>query len=147
MFVRPIAEEAGIAYILAMDYRKSDLPTLIDPAREEEYSERVEEGFWLKMRQFASRIPFAREALAAWYCVRDPATPAHVRLVLLAALAYFVVPTDAVPDFLGVLGLGDDAAVFWAAWRMVGSHVTDRHLELASQVFEPEHEPAMPERR
>jgi uncharacterized membrane protein YkvA (DUF1232 family) len=40
-------------------------------------------------------------------------------------------PFDAVPDFIAFLGYGDDAAVFWAAWRTVQPHVTDDHRDRA----------------
>ena len=59
----------------------------------------VRRGFWTKMRRVATRTGFAREAVAAYYCVRDPATPIPVKVVLLSALAYFVLPTDAIPDW------------------------------------------------
>src|SRR5690606_8335716 len=60
----------------------------------------VDEGFWKKMVRVAGKIPFAEEAAAAWYCARDPETPMRVRATLLAALAYFVMPVDFIPDIV-----------------------------------------------
>jgi uncharacterized membrane protein YkvA (DUF1232 family) len=36
-------------------------------------------------------------------------------------------PFDMLPDLIAMLGYTDDAAVFWAAWRSVSSHITDAH--------------------
>ena len=38
----------------------------------------------------------------------DYQTPAQVRLTMLAALTYFVLPADLIPDFLRVARLSDD---------------------------------------
>jgi len=77
------------------------------------------------------KIPFSEEAAAAHFCARDPATPKHVKTAILAALTYFIVPTDAIPDFVAVLGFTDDATVFWAVWRLVAGHVNDDHRRRA----------------
>lgn len=91
----------------------------------------VARGFWPKLRKVAAHAPFAAEALAVWYCVQDPRTPAAAKGMMLAALAYFVLPTDAVPDFLAGIGYTDDAAVFAAMMALVGRHVKPQHREAA----------------
>ena len=58
---------------------------------------RVTKGFWPKIRRTAARIPFADQALAAWYAARDPETPLPAKGMILAGLAYFVMPIDAFP--------------------------------------------------
>lgn len=101
----------------------------------------VRSGFWDKMKAIAGRVSFAREAVAAWYCATDSATPARTKAVLFGALAYFIAPIDMIPDFLAGLGFTDDAAVFWLAWRSVQEHVTDVHRERAAQALSnPERE-------
>jgi uncharacterized membrane protein YkvA (DUF1232 family) len=108
--------------------------TELEVVRERRYrrdSRRVERGFWRKVRRYGARVPFLREALAAYYCAIDPATPWRVKAVLMAALAYFVLPADMVPDFLPMLGFTDDAAVLLAAYRAVAPHVRDRHRDQA----------------
>jgi len=81
------------------------------------------------------KVPFSEEAAAAHFCALDPATPKHVKTAILAALAYFIVPADAIPDFIAVLGFTDDATVFWAVWRLVGSHVSDVHRRRAQALL------------
>jgi len=97
---------------------------------------RVARGFWPKIRKVASRIPFASDALAVWYCARDDETPVAAKGMMLAALAYFVVPTDAIPDFIAGLGYTDDAAVFAAMLAIVGRHLKPRHREAARRAVE-----------
>ena len=108
-----------------------DLPVLAAPAREGENRRTVRDGFWPKLRGFLARIPFAEEAVAAYYAAMDPATPKRTKLLLFAALAYFIAPTDAVPDFLLAFGFTDDAAVFWAAWKLVQDQITPVHRQKA----------------
>jgi uncharacterized membrane protein YkvA (DUF1232 family) len=91
----------------------------------------VRSGFWRAVRRAAARVPFLPDLVAAYYCALDPKTPLRVRATLLAALAYFVLPTDALPDFLPLLGFTDDAAVILSALGLVSSHVSEEHRERA----------------
>jgi uncharacterized membrane protein YkvA (DUF1232 family) len=102
-------------------------PVPVDPERLERDQSTVRTGFWAKIRATVGRVPFLKEAIAAFYCASDPATPLHVKAVLFGALAYFVLPFDAVPDIIAVLGFTDDAAVLFGAIRMVSSHITEEH--------------------
>ena len=106
-----------------------------DPAVFARDQTRVERGFWGKLRRVAGRIPFAEEAAAAYYCARDSATPTQVKAVLMAALAYFVIPTDMIPDFITGLGFGDDATVFLFAWQAVSKHITETHRDKARRAL------------
>ena len=102
------------------------LPMVI--ARNEQ---RVRSGFWPKLARVFAKVPFAEDAVAAFYCASDSATPMPIRATLFAALAYFVMPFDAIPDvFLG-LGFTDDAAVLIAAFTAAKIHITEAHREKA----------------
>jgi uncharacterized membrane protein YkvA (DUF1232 family) len=87
----------------------------------------VREGFWTKARQTLGRIPFSEDAVAAFYCATDAATPLPVRATLFGALAYFVMPFDVIPDMLVGLGFTDDAAVLLAAFTTAKTYITDEH--------------------
>lgn len=97
--------------------------------------ERVRRNFWLKLKRVATKLPFAEELLAAYYCAFDRETPRHVQVALLGAIAYFVLPFDFVPDMLPVLGFTDDAAVLATTIRMVASHITPEHREAARKAM------------
>ena len=92
---------------------------------------RVSKGFWPKLRRTASRIPFADQLLSVWYAARDPATPTAAKGIMVGALAYFVLPFDAIPDVFAGIGFTDDAAVIAALLATLGSHVKRRHKDLA----------------
>ncbi len=101
-------------------------------ARDEE---RLRHVFWRKARRVASRLPFAEDLLAAYYCAFDRSTPLQVKAALIGALAYFVLPFDAVPDMLPLLGYSDDAAVLLTALRMVSGQIRPEHREAARLVL------------
>ena len=87
--------------------------------------------FWRKFAMVAATVPFAEDLLAAWYCAFDKATPLQVKGTLIGAVAYFVLPFDAVPDVLPVLGFTDDAAVLMTALKLVASHLKPEHRAAA----------------
>ena len=78
----------------------------------------------------------AEDLLAAYYCAFDHATPMPVKASLVGALAYFVLPFDAMPDVFPLLGFTDDAAVLLAALRMVGAHMRPEHRDAARAALE-----------
>ena len=96
----------------------------------------VGKSFWRKLRKLAGNIPFAEDLAAAYYCAVDPATPSRVKGVLFAALAYFVMPFDAIPDFIVGLGFTDDAAVLAMAIGIVSRHITDEHRKRARRALD-----------
>jgi uncharacterized membrane protein YkvA (DUF1232 family) len=91
----------------------------------------IRRDFWGKLKRVGRRIPFAEDLLTAYFCTLDPATPARVRLTLLGAIAYFVLPMDAMPDFLPLLGFADDAALLMAAISQVAGSINETHRERA----------------
>ena len=97
---------------------------------------RVKRGFWPKIVRTAARIPFADQALSVYYAARDPETPAAAKGMMLGALAYFVMPVDAIPDIFAGIGLTDDAAVFAALIATLGANIKRRHRDQAAQAVE-----------
>ncbi len=97
---------------------------------------RVREEFWPKMKSVAAKIPFAEDALAAYYCTLDRDTPLRVRGTLLAALAYFIVPLDFLPDVMPFLGFTDDAAVIMMALQLISSHIKPEHRAAAKAALQ-----------
>jgi uncharacterized membrane protein YkvA (DUF1232 family) len=95
-----------------------------------------ERRFWTKLRRVLARIPFAEDLLAGYHCALDRDTPTRVRAVLLGAIAYFVLPADAVPDLFVGLGFTDDAAVIAAALTAVGRHLQPKHRAQARESLE-----------
>jgi uncharacterized membrane protein YkvA (DUF1232 family) len=93
--------------------------------------ESVRRRFWIKFKRVMAKLPFAEDLLSAYYCAFDRETPRHVQASLLAAIAYFILPFDFIPDMLPVLGFTDDAAVLATVIRMVAAHVKPEHRDAA----------------
>lgn len=109
-----------------------------DPDRVERDERLVRRRFWQKLRANLHRIPFLEDLLAAYFCATDPATPYRAKAILLGALAYFVLPVDAVPDWLLIAGFTDDAAVLAAAVQTVRANLTPAHWGRAKEVLRAE---------
>jgi uncharacterized membrane protein YkvA (DUF1232 family) len=92
-------------------------------------------SFWRKLRRVAASLPFAEDLLAAHYCAFDRQTPLQVKAVLIGAIAYFILPTDLIPDYIPVIGYTDDAAVLAAAIKLVASNITPDHREAARRTL------------
>ena len=108
----------------------------VSVAKTESREKKVRREFWSKLQTFASHIPFSEDIAAAYFCATDKNTPLKVRGTLLAALAYFILPMDMVPDILAAIGFTDDLAVFTAAMTMVSTHVTDEHRKKARKALD-----------
>ncbi|PWJ80124.1 uncharacterized membrane protein YkvA (DUF1232 family) [Pseudaminobacter salicylatoxidans] len=96
---------------------------------------KVREKFWRTAKKAARHIPFMDEVVAGYYCALDRQTPLKAKGILLAALAYFVLPFDAVPDVLAGIGFTDDIAVLTAAIAAVSAHMTPAHRLAAREAL------------
>ena len=117
----------------AKPFTRAEMDAIRRAANDEEG---VKRDFWTKLKRVGGHIPFAEDLVAAYYCATDPATPKRVKLLLLAAIAYFILPTDAIPDFLPLVGFADDAAVLAAAITQVAGAITDRHRARARETLQ-----------
>jgi uncharacterized membrane protein YkvA (DUF1232 family) len=104
-----------------------------DPVRDEA---RVRQGFLRKLGRVAARVPFAGDAVALYFAARDPATPRKTKGLMLAALSYFVLPADAIPDVFAGVGFTDDAAVIEAVIALAGSAIRPQHKARARELLE-----------
>ena len=84
-------------------------------------------GFWAKVRRFA--VVAGREVIEKvlwlYYAAQSPATPAWARSVIYGALAYFVLPMDAIPDLIPGVGFTDDLGALAAAIAAVSMYIDD----------------------
>jgi uncharacterized membrane protein YkvA (DUF1232 family) len=104
--------------------------------RLQEQERTVRQDFWTALKQFAGRLPFVEDLVAAYYCALDPATPMRVRGILLAALAYFIVRWRYRPLTWLWRGLAftDDAAVLTALFGLA-SHIKPVHRAAAARAL------------
>ena len=102
---------------------------------DEKKQARIRAKFWPTVKKALRTIPFMDEVVAAYFAMLDPQTPARARLILIGALAYFVLPFDLVPDIIFGVGFLDDASILAAAIASVRSSITDDHREAARQAL------------
>lgn len=95
----------------------------------------IRSKFWSVVKKAARQIPIMEDVVAGYYCAFDAKTPSKVRLTLIGALAYFVLPIDFVPDIILGIGFGDDLAILAAALKNVHDHITDEHRLRARQAL------------
>jgi uncharacterized membrane protein YkvA (DUF1232 family) len=96
----------------------------------------VRDGFWRKVKRTLAKAPFLDRAVAAYFAAVDPATPLRVRATIYAALAYFVMPADLVPDIIATLGFTDDGAVLLIALQTIAPYITETHTERARDALQ-----------
>ncbi len=118
------------------DVKIGEILAPVDSQEQTRREERVRAKLWRTAKRAARQVPFMDEVIAGYFCALDPKTPAKVRGVLLAALAYFVLPLDSIPDFLLGFGFADDVAVLTAALSAIRSHITPAHRSAARTALE-----------
>ena len=96
-------------------------------------------------------VPFAEDAVAAYYCAIDPMTPMRVKGILFAALGYFVLPIDTLPDFILGVGFTDDLTVLVTALALIRTHMKPEHYDRAHRTIQAlahrgTHRPSKPTR-
>ncbi len=94
-----------------------------------------ETSFWEKVRGQALRAgrEVIERALVLYYCLQDTDTPAWARTVIVSALAYFILPADAIPDYLVTVGFTDDLGALAAAALTVAAHIKQSHTDAAAE--------------
>lgn len=107
----------------------------VDHKRVAKNEARVRSGFWTTFKKAVQIIPFSNELVAAYYCALDPETPFHARATLLAALAYFVLPIDIIPDFILGLGFSDDITVLAATLLRLRTYIKNEHRDQAADAL------------
>lgn len=91
--------------------------------------------FLNQIRHLVGHVPFTKDAVALYFCMIDPQTPLPAKATIAGALAYFLLPADAIPDVIAGLGFTDDASVIATTLVAVSTCITDKHKQQASEFF------------
>ncbi len=108
----------------------------IDEAYLEKHSSSyTETGFWSKVKQLPRRAgrKVLYYALTLHYTLQSPAISSKDKALIYGALAYFILPTDIVSDFLPVIGFSDDIMALAFAASRVMRNITPETKEKARQ--------------
>ena len=86
-------------------------------------SSSLDENIIIKILIRAGRT-IAKPALEVLEMALDPFTPTQVRISLMAALAYLIMPFDLFPDFMPVVGYSDDFVALTAVLSIWSKYMT-----------------------
>ena len=88
-----------------------------------------EKSFWDKLgnHAVAAGKQVIEKALVLYYCLQDPDTPVKEKAIILAALGYFILPLDAIPDVTPGVGYMDDLGSLLLAFKVVFNHIKPEH--------------------
>ena len=83
----------------------------------------IDEGVLKKILLRAGRV-IAQPALEGFELIMDNSTPPQVRLSIMGALTYLIVPVDLIPDFIPASGFSDDLVALTAVISLWQHHIT-----------------------
>jgi uncharacterized membrane protein YkvA (DUF1232 family) len=117
------------------DSRFTSVAQFPEPGDEPDTESFDAESFWAWLGRMAKKVgsEILEKALMALFVVLDPKTPTGARVILIAALAYLVLPVDAIPDFIPAAGFTDDLAALVAAIAAIADNIRVRHLRAARE--------------
>jgi uncharacterized membrane protein YkvA (DUF1232 family) len=86
-----------------------------------------DKSFWRKIGKYGRTAgsKAAYYALLLWYVATKSSTPLPVKLLIFGGLGYFILPVDAVPDFLVGIGYADDMAILVGIISAYGMYMDD----------------------
>ena len=95
-------------------------------------SSSIDENIVIKILIRAGRT-IAKPALEVLEMALDPFTPTQVRVSLMAALAYLIMPFDLFPDFMPLVGYSDDFVALTAVLSIWSRYMTPAIRERAER--------------
>jgi len=85
----------------------------------------VDDNLWTKLEKTGKKVSFAKDILALYRYMKDPFVKWYRKAIVAAALVYFIVPIDTIPDIAPLFGYLDDLGVIAAVLKYLGSELKD----------------------
>ena len=86
-----------------------------------------EDSFFGKIKEYGkaagTKVVFA--ALLLFYAMKSDKMPLTEKALVVAALGYFILPIDLIPDFIPIVGYADDLTALYVALKKVTSYIDD----------------------
>src|SRR5713226_2314399 len=97
----------------------------------------ADETFWEKLSKHSAQAgpQLVHKALVLYYTMNNSKTPNRVKASIMGALAYFIVPLDAVPDAIIGVGYLDDLGVIAWAYDTTFNHINEAALKDANRAW------------
>ena len=92
-----------------------------------------EKKFWRKIQRYSKKAgaQVVYAALLLYYMMQSKEVPLATKAGIAAALAYFILPTDLIPDIAIMIGYTDDIGVLLFALSQVTDYITPEIREKA----------------
>jgi len=93
------------------------------PQYERHYNE---DGFWAKLKKYASRWgdKLLYPAMMLYCLMKSSNVSLRDKTIIAGALGYLILPLDAVPDFIPMLGIIDDISAIMLALKTLNKDIT-----------------------
>lgn len=105
---------------MSNEYISSDFEEFDSKEKVEDATEIIEDKLWVKLEKVGNKISFAKDLLALYRYLLDSSVGWQRKTVVVAALIYFIVPIDAIPDLAPLFGYMDDLGVIMATLKFLG---------------------------
>lgn len=85
-----------------------------------------DEAFWKKVTRFAGKAgeEVIEKVLTLFYAAKQPGIPLGVKLTIITALGYFILPFDFISDLIPIAGWTDDLGALGAALTSAIPYIT-----------------------
>ena len=127
-------EEYEVAKERILEGPESVKPDIVDEKLDPKYAENYsEDSFWDKitgvLKKAGAEVIYG--ALKLYYATENPACPVRIKAAIYAALGYFILPLDLIPDVIPIVGFSDDLLAIGAALAMAHMYIDDRVVQQA----------------
>lgn len=97
-----------------------------------------EKDFFRKIKKLSGKLGsgILYQLFVLFYLLSDKKVPYRKKIVIIAALGYFILPTDFVADFIPLLGFADDISFLLFAFNTVNEHITEEISNRARKTVE-----------
>ncbi|MFY9153750.1 MAG: YkvA family protein [Prolixibacteraceae bacterium] len=98
-----------------------------DDLKSAKYRKHYSDGsFWNKLKRYAKTagMKVIYPAMLLQYMMKSEDVSLKTKLTISAALGYFILPVDFIPDFAPIIGFADDLGVFLLILQQMAGNIT-----------------------